>query len=141
MTGGNLKSLCWLVAIIYLTCAGPYSPAAVGENLSPPKEENFDEIIPSTDQAMRQEGFRPVVRTDRELYSLVSKIARSNGATLSDYDEVVFYESADQYRVELVVDIMRRIRSVPIELPPSLYLWVSKSNMTVTEIQECSGMC
>ncbi|MGE3873334.1 MAG: hypothetical protein AB7F74_10290 [Parvibaculaceae bacterium] len=77
MTGENLKRLSWPGVIIFLACAGPYSTAAAGDGLLPPEEQNFDEIILSMKQFMLQEGFRPIVTADRELYSLVSKIARS----------------------------------------------------------------
>lgn len=90
---------------------------------------------------MLERGFSLIPNPDPKLYALASKIAQSKGAKPSDFPEVYFYESIDEYRVELRAGLFLRMKSLPKEFPQDIYIRLSKPEMKILEITGCEGFC
>lgn len=121
-----------------MTCSGPHSSVAMSKELSP--LDRMDVLL-DWNWVMLERGFSLIPKPDPKLYALALKIAQSKGAKPSDFPEVHFYESIDEYRVELRAGHFTRMKSLPNEFPQDIYIRLSKPEMKVLEVSGCEGFC
>lgn len=133
-----MRIFCWSIAVVCITCSGPHSPVAMSKELLP--LDRMDVLL-DWNWVMLERGFSLIPKPDPKLYALALKIAQSKGAKPSDFPEVHFYESIDEYRVELRADHFTRMKSLPNEFPQDIYIRLSKPEMKVLEVTGCEGFC